>query len=125
MKIIKESTLNEMAYSRIDAMDRCASLGKEFIIHFDKIYKNPTDGSLNHWCGEMQAWFDKMDEMKLKSTNKKLTRAKRNDWFYSYGNTWESFFNENETEISTYEEFIDELEKSKSVFDSINKVVIK
>lgn len=117
-----EKILNEMAYTRPEAMERCASLGKKFIEHFNKIYNNSKSKDLNHWCAEMQAWFDSMDDIKLKSTKKALTRAKRNDWFYSFGSTWESFFNDDEAESSKYEEFIDALEKSKDVYISIKEV---
>ena len=37
-RLMKNHRIDEMAYERNDAIDRCASLGKKFIAHFHKVY---------------------------------------------------------------------------------------
>lgn len=112
-------SLNEMAYSRPDAIDRCASLGKKFIEHFDKIYKEPKNQAVNHWCNEMQVWYNSVKEISLKPKNKPLNGTQMRDWFYTFGSDSSVYFNDM-TENDIYEEFIDKLEQCGDVKISIN-----
>lgn len=120
---LEEQCLNEMAYSRVDAMERCYSLGKRFIEHFDKIYKEPDCQAVNHWCGEMQGWYNKIRDITLKPNNKHLNRTQMRDWFYTFGSDPTEYFDSlDENEV--YEEFIDELENTDNVSGAIKKIVI-
>lgn len=118
---LEEQSLNEMAYSRADAMERCYSLGKRFIEHFDKIYKEPKSQAVNHWCGEMQNWYNKIRDITLKPNNKHLNRTQMRDWFYTFGSDPTEYFDSlDENEV--YEEFIDELENTDNISDAIKKI---
>lgn len=78
--------LNERAFSRMDAMDKCIDLGKQFIDHFHKIYeegKNSKD--FVHHCTEMQAWLNYVRSIKLKTTKRYLTPSDLIDWFFTAG----------------------------------------
>lgn len=102
-----DSTIVDMALSRVDAMDRCISLGKRFIEHFDKIYKNPNDSSVQHWKGEMKGWLDSVKEIKLKNTNKPLLNTELHDWFFTAGANVGDFIKSPLTdEITAYDKFI-------------------
>lgn len=121
---LEEQSLNEMAYSRADAMERCYSLGKRFIEHFDKIYKEPNSQAVNHWCSEMQSWYNNIRDITLKPNNKHLNRTQMRDWFYTFGSDPTEYFDSLE-ENEVYEEFIDSLEDSDSVKESINTILMK
>lgn len=119
---LEEKYLNEMAYSRADAMERCYSLGKRFIEHFDKIYKEPYCQAVNHWCDEMQGWYNSISDVTLKPKNKHLNRTQMRDWFYTYGSDPTEYFDSlDENEV--YEEFIDELENTHNVQEAIKNVL--
>lgn len=104
---IVDTAVYDMALSRTDAMDRCISLGKRFIEHFDKIYKNPNDSSVQHWKGEMKGWLDSVKEIKLKNTNKPLLNTELHDWFFTAGANVGDFIKSPLTdEITAYDKFI-------------------
>lgn len=104
---IVDTAVYDMALSRTDAMDRCISLGKRFIEHFDKIYKNPNDRSVQHWKGEMKGWLDSVKEIKLKNTNKPLLNTELHDWFFTAGANVGDFIKSPLTdEITAYDKFI-------------------
>lgn len=117
-------TLLEMSMSRVDAINKCYSIGKLFIEHFDKIYKRKSDIDINHWCSEMQAWYNEMLDITLKSNKRHLNGAQRRDWFYSFGSSYEEYFHENENEIEMYERFLDSLEESHDVYFAIKEVIM-
>lgn len=121
---LEEQSLNEMAYSRADALERCHSLGKRFIEHFDKIYKEPNSQVVNHWCGEMQVWYNSIRDIVLKSNNKHLNKTQMRDWFYTFGSDPTEYF-DSLAENEIYEEFIDELENTDNISDAIKKIVIQ
>ena len=96
--------LNEMALSKSDAIDRCISLGNRFIEHFLKVIKEgKTHQDFLHHCQEMQAWYDSVRKIKLKLTNKALTKTNLIDWFFTAGQVPEDFMDEDLVEI--YETF--------------------
>lgn len=98
--------LNEMALLRADAIDLCISLGEKFTTHFKEIYqKGISDRDFKHHCQELQAWYDKINKIILKQSNKKLSKIQKIDWFFTHGSSLEEIFNNNEIETK-YEEFI-------------------
>lgn len=114
--------LIEMALSRTDAIDRCIGKGKIFIEHFNKIYNNPKVDTVHHWCSEMQSWYNDIMNIVIKSNNKHLNNSQKKDWFYSFGSSYEEYFNYDEDKIEKYEEFIDYLDTSNDVYNSILKI---
>lgn len=116
---LEEKYLFEMAYNKIDAMERCASLGEKFVEHFHKIYNEPNSQVINHWCNEMQAWYDSVIKIVLKPKSKHLTRTQMRDWFFTFGSSTVEYFN-NIKENEIYEEFIDKLEDIGNVKESID-----
>ena len=123
-RFLKEALqLNEMAMSRIDAIDRCYSLGKPFIEHFHKIYLDKENSARNHWESEMQNWYNVVRDITLKPKNKHLNLSQMKDWFYSFGSSYEEFFNEDLEEIDIYESFIDELDRLGDVKQALIKVL--
>lgn len=122
MKIYKESIrLTEMALSRTDAIDRCYSLGKLFILHFHKIYLESDKCSplIYHWSCEMQSWYDAVRDIILKNNHKHLNGCQIKDWFYSFGSSYEEYFDYNTDEIELYETLIDSLVITHDVYESI------
>lgn len=119
---LEEEYLYEMALSRTEAVDRCISLGEQFIEHFDKIYKEPDCQAVDRWCSEMQTWFNKVRKIVLKHNNKKLNRTQMRDWFFTFGYDPSMYF-DNRDETEAYEEFIDELEDTGSVEQAIKSVL--
>lgn len=104
---IVDTAVLDMALSRADAMDRCISLGKKFISHFDKIFKSPKDDAVQHWQGEMKGWFNSVKEIKLKSTNKPILNSELHDWFFTAGADAKDFMqNPSNEEIELYDKFI-------------------
>ena len=98
--------LNEMALPRADAIDLCISLGEKFTTHFKEIYqKGISDRDFKHHRQELQAWYDKINKIILKQSNKKLSKIQKIDWFFTHGSSLEEIFNNNEIETK-YEEFI-------------------
>lgn len=106
-KRTRDEAIQDMALSRADAMERCISLGKKFIQHFDKIYKNPNDNSVQHWKGEMKGWLNSVKEIKLKNTNKPLLNTEIHDWFLTAGaNVGDFIKSPLANEIEAYDKFI-------------------
>lgn len=96
--------LIEMAITRADAIEECMSLGKKFIEHFRKAYKEPNAEVLNHWCNEMQGWYNKVKGIKLKQDNKPLLDGNIRDWFFTVGADAEDFI-DNREETEFYDKF--------------------
>ena len=117
-KIFEEEQLNEMALPRRLAIDKCQELGEQFIIHFNKIYENRENQSVNHWCNEMQSWFDKVSKYKLKETNKHITWSSLQDWFFTACAIGEDYL-KHDNEVETYDEFINSLYKTRNVRESL------
>lgn len=120
--MIFKTQLNEMALDRSDAIDRCVRLGRQFIAHFEKIYNNPHLETVHHWAKKMQSWFDEIDRIKLRGKSRSLSLPQKINWFYSCGEYYEEIFDNDTNKIEMYEDFIDELEKTKDVYHSIHVV---
>ena len=83
---ISKMTINEMAFSKSEAIDKCIELGEKFIQHFHKVYREGKNSDcFTHHCSEMQAWLDKCRIFKLKNTNDYLTPINLIDWFFTAG----------------------------------------
>lgn len=90
MKNINKYKIFEMAYSRSDAIDRCASLGKQFIKHFIKIMDagGINDPDFIHHCDiEMFSWLNEVKNIRLKPKNKALNSEYLMDWFFTTGSS--------------------------------------
>lgn len=120
LKLLESETLNEMAFSRSDIIDKCIGKGKMFIKHFHKIYQNPKDENFKHWSGEMKGWFNDVKDYRLKPTNREILDGELRDWFFTAGATYETFIKDaNEDEIISYDKFCSSLISNKNNFDSI------
>lgn len=88
---IKEAlVLNEMAYERDEAINRCASLGKQFISHFHTVMRNGKDSNdFIHHCEEMQARFDDVKFIVLKYNKKIISSDNLINWFFTVGSSVE------------------------------------
>lgn len=118
--------INDMALSRGDAIDVCMSLGKKFIEHFHKIYSNSTNEAVNHWASEMNSWFYKAKNIKLKSSNCGITETQLRDWFFTSGANFTDFIDDcTIDEERIYDKFIRLVIDSNDVKSAVNKLFNK
>ncbi len=83
---LNEEHLVEMAYRRSDAIKVCLDLGFEFINHFHKVMQEGKTGiDFEHHCKEMDTWWRKVRDIKLKHNNKILSDEQLVDWFFTAG----------------------------------------
>ena len=122
---INEKYLCEMTICRQEAVDRGYVLGKKFIENFNKIYKNINSETVHYWSYEMQSWYNEIRDIRLKGKNKPLNMTQMTDWFYSFGSSYEEYFNYDAEEIDYYEEFIDLLNSKGNVYKAIMELGIK
>lgn len=116
-------SVNDMALSRTDAMDRCISLGKKFIEHFDKVYKNPNDSARNHWLSEMNTWWKSVKEIKLKNTNKPPLNGEYRDWFFTAGANPEDFMKApTYMESKSYDDFVNVLLNGANMESAVKRI---
>lgn len=116
------STLNEMALTKRDAMNRCLDLSIEFVKHFDKIYNDIDNDAINHWASEMQSWLDKVLSIKLSYNNKSLSLQQKMDWFFTSGSDSETLFKDNFTEAEVYDDFINLVAVNNNVKESLRQL---
>ena len=118
--------ISDMALSRADAMDRCISLGKRFIEHFDKVYKEPNSQARSHWAGEMQGWLNSVRQIKLKTTNDVILDGDLRDWFFTAGANPQDFMSSpTSEELKAYDKFTTSVINGNSVVNALNSVGIK
>lgn len=121
-KLIEYRILHEMAYERSKAIDRCASLGNQFIKHFIKVYAGGiNDRDFEHHCHEMQTWYDEVRDIVLKPKSKQISRTQLIDWFFTAGSTIEVKFKEDEVG-DMYEELVLRLVSSR---DSVSDIMLE
>lgn len=107
------NALNEMAYDRSYVIDKCYSLGTQFIEHFKKTYKlGINDKDFKHHCQEMQTWYDTIKNIVLKYNNKKISNDQLVNWFFTAGSSVEVLFGNDEAG-DIYDELIAELISNK------------
>lgn len=124
---INKMTINEMAFSKSEAIDKCIELGEKFIQHFHKVYREGKNSDcFTHHCNEMQAWLDKCRRFKLKNTNDYLTPINLIDWFFTAGQCidFDNGFN-TDKEINTYNTItiILAADRSTNVEDIIKQIL--
>lgn len=120
--IVDEATINidDMSISRADALEKCQNLGKKFIQHFDKVYKNPDSPSKHHWLSEMQAWYQNIKDIKLKGVDKPLLKQQLIDWFFTaQTNASDYMINPTYAENQAYEEFYLKLLNGSDIYSII------
>ncbi len=101
---VNTKSATEMAMTRQDVIERCISLGKNFIEHFHKVYTMKSQNFVHH-CREMQSWLDSINSIKFKSNLKSLSKTEKMDWFFTVGSTPDYFLKDDE-EVSAYENFV-------------------
>ena len=116
---------NNITLSRVDAMDRCISLGKNFIEHFDKIYTNHNDQNVNHWISEMTNWYKEVKQITLENTNKHILNGELRDWFFTAGANPEYFMKSpTNDEIEKYDIFSDKVLNGTNIKSALRLVGI-
>lgn len=119
-RLIENHRIDEMAYERADAIDKCDRLGKQFIDHFHKVYAGGvSDNDFQHHCQEMQAWYDDVKDIILRYNKKRLSNDQLVNWFFTKGSSVEVLFKD-DSEGDTYDELMIELlsyKRSKKVVD--------
>lgn len=117
-----------MSYTQSKAIDRCASLGRQFIDHFHKVVKSGKDDKdFKHHCQEMQFWWEDVRDIVLKHNKKRISRVDLVDWFFTKGSSIEIQIKEPYQELyeelcvslisdynNTVEEILDHLLKESS-----------
>ena len=120
---IKDNGLFDMALTRQDAIDRCISLGKKFIEHFDKIYNDRNNNAFNHWAKEMKTWLNQVKEIKLKPKNNYILNGQLRDWFFTAGAAPEDFMlNPDDKELRMYDSFCEKLLSGKDIYNTLNEL---
>lgn len=122
LKQVNEEKLDEMAMSRADAIDKCMSLGKQFVEHFDKIYNENDEATIKHHGEEMQGFLNQILDIKLKENHKPLNEKQIYDYFITCGKLPIDLF-DNETEASVYDEFSNDLlDEDKDVLEALKRI---
>lgn len=97
--------LNEMAYNRSDAINKCSDLGYQFVSHFKKLVEEGVfSKDFSHHCDEMQSWYNQVKDIVLKHSKRKISNTQLIDWFFTYGSSTEQLFEDDIVDV--YEEFI-------------------
>ena len=96
--------LNETALPQKKAIERCGSLGYQFVEHFDKVWNDTDNSTKKHHALEMQAWYNQVKSITLTHNNKQLTTWQLWEWFFTAGSTPTVLFS-NEEEAELYVEF--------------------
>lgn len=122
---VQHSRQNDMAIPMSRAMDKCMSLGKCFIKHFDKVYKNPNARECNHWIAEMDAWYKSVTGITLKTTGKPILRGQLRDWFFTAGADPENFMRcATYDELKKYDDFSENILSCMSVRAALKAIKI-
>lgn len=106
--------LQEMAYNRSDAIEKCYTYGKPFIEYFHTCMRDLVDNNkeLYHLhASKMQTCWDAVKDIKLTSNNKKLLCDQLINWFFTVGSSVEDVIDADYQEI--YERFYMELLKDR------------
>ena len=89
--------LEEMAYTKDEAISRCNALGKQFVKNFGKTYKGGANAdTFHHHCHEMQTLFDDVKSIKLKMNKKPIPIDYIFDCFLTIGQNIEDLFDSDE-----------------------------
>ena len=80
----EEMELCEMSLPRKDALSACLGVGYRFAEHFVKVMEDK-DGNKAHHISEMQAFWDSVKRIRMKSNNKLIPNRNIFDWFFSFG----------------------------------------
>lgn len=95
--------IKETAYTQSKAIDRCASLGRQFIDHFHKVVEEGDQSpDFKHHCQEMQTWWEDVRDIVLKHNKKRISKVDLIDWFFTKGSSIEIQIKESYQEL--YEE---------------------
>lgn len=104
--------INEMALLKVDAMDRAIALGEKFAEHFNKLFYDE-DFEKNHHLSEMQAWWNKVKNIKLSYNKKAISDCQLIDWFFTAGQNFEDVIENNF--IAKYKKFILNMLKNRNI----------
>jgi len=80
----EEMSLCEMSLQRKDAVSACLGVGYKFAEHFVKVMTDNEEDKAHH-ISEMQAFWDSVKRIRMKSNNKLISNKNLMDWFFSFG----------------------------------------
>ena len=120
---LDDNYLVEMAMPRKDAIDRCISLGREFVEHFHKVYSEPNVEAVNHWVGEMRTWYSDVKMIRLKPNNKPLGITMLNDCFFTCGSDPTDIVPMTDEELNKYEQFYIALDRGLDIVDAFREII--
>lgn len=106
--------LQEIAYKRSDAIEKCYTYGKPFIEYFHTCMRDLLNNNKELYylhASKMQACWDAVKDIKLTSNNKKLLCDQLINWFFTVGSGVEDVIDADYQEI--YERFYIELLKDR------------
>lgn len=72
INVLMNTELFEMAFSKRVAMDKARYLQNQIARHLAKIVMYSNSPHVPHWCDEVNAWLDDIQDNKLKGTNRPL-----------------------------------------------------
>lgn len=76
---LSKTYIFEMAFDRKQSKNTVTSLSPIIFEHLLKLYAFKS-GSINHWCNELDTWFNTIDKIYLKPSNKKLSKYDIYNW---------------------------------------------
>lgn len=116
-----EVVVNEQTMTQRDAMDRCISLGKQFIEHFDKIYNDKNEDANKRRAQEMQDWLEQVNRIKLTHNNRFIPFDKKIDWFFTAGSDADTLF-DGVRESEKFDDFFALVAVNNNVIESLKSL---
>lgn len=116
--------ITEMSLSRLNTIDRCISLGKQFTGHFNVMCRESAE-SLNfkRHCYETQVCYDTVLSIRMKPRCKRLSVEQLVDWFFTSGQSIEDVIDEEYLDI--YDKLIRKLVSNDQykIFDIMSDIL--
>lgn len=116
-----EVVVNEQTMTQRDAMDKCISLGNQFIEHFDKIYNGKNEDTNKRHAQEMQDCLEQVNRIKLTHNNRFIPFDKKIGWFFTAGSDADTLFND-VREAERFEDFLALVAVNNDVIKSLKSL---
>ncbi len=113
-----------MSISYQDASEKCINLGIKFILNFKKICEDPENKDISKLVNEMNNWYNTINSLKLKPSNKSLSIVNKVDLFFCAGTEPINIIDDIKI-TSDYDIFIEYLISGMTVHEAINKILVK
>lgn len=113
----------DMAIPKEKAESRCFELGNNFVEHMEEIFENPTIECIDHWLGEMKGWYKQVSRLVFKHNKKQIDDDTLREWFFKVGSEPEIIFKDNLEWADLYEQFYEDILKTKDVYKSFDEII--